>query len=175
MSYRAGEQVLRLDYAIKTNDPALLREEAGRAKGLIAELSSIQAKAQDQHVACKEKLAGCTKYKWGFIALAGFLALLAVYKVTEVCNMKSKIKNLKQADHVLYEIAGLQSELEKIDNDADKQIGRDKRKSSHSRRRLAQSSSTIRAGFILLFGIPQGRAFQRKAVCRSDFWQAQFS
>ena len=84
VSYRAGQQVQRLDYALKTNDTALLRAEAGRAKSLIAELSSIQAQAQDRHVACKEKLAGCTKYKWGFIGLAAFLGLLAVWKIRRV-------------------------------------------------------------------------------------------
>ena len=81
VSYRAGQQVQRLDYALKTNDPALLRAEAGRAKSLIAELSSIQAQAQNQHVACKEKLAESAKYRWGFIALAGLLGLLAVWRV----------------------------------------------------------------------------------------------
>ena len=84
VSYRAGQQVQRLDYAIKTNDSALIKEEADKARTLIAELSSIQAQAQNKHVACKEKLAGCAKYRWGFILLVGFLGLLAVYKIRRI-------------------------------------------------------------------------------------------
>ena len=42
----------------------------------------------------------------------------------------SKIKDLKQADHVLCELAGIQSELEKIDGEADKQIAGIKEKTA---------------------------------------------
>ena len=61
--------------------------------------------------------------------------------------MKAKIKDLKQADHVLYEIAGIQSELEKIDGDADKAIAEIKAKASIAgeglRNRLVQLEQAL--------------------------------
>ena len=61
--------------------------------------------------------------------------------------MKAKIRNLKQADHVLYDIAGIQSELEKIDTDADKEIAEIKEKASIAgeglRNRLVQLEQAL--------------------------------
>ena len=61
--------------------------------------------------------------------------------------MRSKIKDLKQADHVLYDIAGIQSELEKIDTDADKEIAEIKEKASIAgeglRNRLVQLEQAL--------------------------------
>ena len=45
-------------------------------------------------------------------------------------NWQDKIENLKQADQVLYELAGIQSELEKIDTDAGKQVASIKEKAA---------------------------------------------
>ncbi len=79
-SYKAGQQVSRLEQAIKSNDPVFIKKEASKAKKLIRELSIIQANVQGKHAKCKENLAHLSKYRWGFWSLVGLLVLVLIYK-----------------------------------------------------------------------------------------------
>ncbi len=79
-SYKAGQQVSRLEQAIKSNDPVFIKQEAKKAKELIQELSIIQANAQGKHAKCKENLAHLSKYHWGFWGLVSLLVLIIIYK-----------------------------------------------------------------------------------------------